>query len=133
MPSTLVFPDGMRLAREDEIPGPAADRAKVWARVASANIARGYLLYPAPDERFTHYAEVNVDAPQLWAVFHDLCQALLGPEATLLAANAGCDPVPVGSGDASSILAALEPHRYQLAHDGFLQYGLVSDRGKRDR
>jgi hypothetical protein len=128
MPSTLIFPDGIRLARRDEIPGPEPLRSETWARVECACIESGYVLHAADDARFTHYAEINVDAPQIWAVFRDLCQALLGPDATLIVGEADREPVPVGSADVLSVIATLEPHQYQLAHDGFLQYGLVSDR-----
>ena len=38
------------------------------------------------------------------------------------------EPVPIGSGPVPSLIAVLEPHKYQLAHDGLLQFGLVSDR-----
>ncbi len=46
----------------------------------------------------------------------------------MIAADADYDPIPIGSAKVPSVIATLEPHRYQLAHDGFLQYGLVSDR-----
>ncbi len=78
MPSTLIFPDGIRLAQRDEIPGPEAHRSETWARVESANIVSGYVVHAVKDEQFTHYAEINVDAPHIWAVFCDLCRALLG-------------------------------------------------------
>jgi len=36
MARTLVFPDGVRLASKDEIPGPKPDREAAWARIQSA-------------------------------------------------------------------------------------------------
>ena len=97
MPSTLVFPDGIRLARKDEIPGPERDRSKTWPRVESANIVPGYVLHATEDKRFMHYAEINVNAPQIWPVFRDLCQALLSPHATFIAAETDCELIPIGS------------------------------------
>lgn len=129
MPSTLIFPAGIRLARKDEIPGPEPRHSNEWARIESANIAPGFVLKATDDQRFTHYAEINVDAPHIWAVFRDLCENLLSPTATLIIGDIDGEPVTVGSGFVCAILAALEPHRYQLTHDGYLQCGLVSDLG----
>ena len=124
MASTLIFPDGVRLALKDEI--PRAERPKVWARVQAANIAPGFTLLASDDKRFTHCAEINVDAPHIWDVFRDLCEALLGTTAQLIAGEGDNAPISLGSAPVSVLIAALEPHSHQLAHDGFLQYGLVS-------
>jgi hypothetical protein len=127
MPNTLIFPDGIRLANRDEIPGSEPVRSQRWARIQAANIAPGFTLEPSGTEQFLHYAEINVDAPDIWAAFRDLCEALLGTEATLLFADIDADPAPLGSASVSSIIATLEPHAYRLAHNGFLQFGLVGN------
>jgi hypothetical protein len=127
MPNTLEFPDGVRLARLEELPGPEPDRYAAWAHVQSAHIAPGYTIVDSNDPLFSQYAEINVNACHIWPVFCDLCQALLGPVATLVGGMEDDEPVTIGSAEASSIIAALERHKYQLAHDGFLQFGLVSD------
>jgi len=126
MPSTLKFPDGIRLAHLDELPGPEPDRAAAWARIQSANIAPGFTLTESTDSRFAFYAEANVDGQRIWAVFRDLCQRLLGPQATLIIGEIDDEPMPLGSAYTLELLALLEPHQYQLANDGWLQFGLVS-------
>ena len=128
MPSTLVLPDGVRLAREDELPGPEPRRSADWARIQSASVAAGFVLTASQDQRFTHYTELNAHAPRLWDLFRDLCHGLLGPAATLVIGHIDEESVPIGSGPVPSLIAVLEPHKYQLAHDGLLQFGLVSDR-----
>jgi len=127
VPNTLVFPDGVRLALKDEIPGPKSERDPLWARIESASIAPGFTIQPSNDARFSHYAEINVDAPQIWAVFRDLCRALLGPNATLIAGEVDETPISRGSTDVTLLIAALEPDQYQLAHDAYLQFGLLDD------
>jgi hypothetical protein len=129
MPNSIEFPDGVRLARLEEIPGAGPERSAAWARVQSAGIAPGYTLTDSDDPRFAKYAEINVDASNIWALFRDLCDALLSSPASLVAGKEEADPLTLGSGDISSILAALEHHKYQLAHDGFIQFGLICDRG----
>jgi hypothetical protein len=41
MPSTLVIPDGVRLAERHELPGPESERAQVLSSIQSAEIAPG--------------------------------------------------------------------------------------------
>jgi len=88
----------------------------------------GYTLVDAPnDVRFGHYAEINVNASQIWTVFSDLCVALIPDPATLIAAEDDIEPHRIVSADVSTLLRALERYQYQLSHDGFLQFGLVND------
>jgi hypothetical protein len=84
-------------------------------------------MNPSNDGRFTHYAEANVDAPQIWSLFHDLCYALLGPVATVIASEIDEAPVSLGSADVRSLMSLLERYKYHLAHDGSLQLGLLQD------
>lgn len=126
MASTLVFPDGVRLARLDELPGPEADRARAWSRIQAAEIRPGFVVSESADPRFPFYSEANVDAPMIWGVFRDLCERLLGPAATLVMSDVDDEPSPVGQDQVGSLLRLLEPHQHQLAHDGWLQFGLVS-------
>jgi hypothetical protein len=87
----------------------------------------------APDEStgpgFLFYAEANVDAPAIWDVFCELSQALIGPVSTLVMGEIEDEPVPLGSAGTNTILELLEPHKYQLAHDGWIQFELVSQEG----
>ena len=129
MPSTLIFPDGVRLALRYEIPGPEQERAAIWARIEAANIAPGFTIMHSNDARFSHYAEINVDAPHIWAVFSDLCHALLGRNATLIAGEVDETPTSRGSAEVATLIAILEPHQYRLAHDGYLQFGLLDEDG----
>src|SRR5262245_44599108 len=115
MPSTLIFPDGVRLAYREELPRPENERANLWARIEAANIAPGFVLNRADGERFTCYAEANVDAPSIWPIFRDLCRALIEPQATLLLfGEIDDDPRSLGSGDISTIVDVLSRHQYQL-------------------
>ena len=127
MANTLVFPDGVRLANREEIPGTENARATVWARIQAAKLTQGFVLKRAEGEQFKFYAEANVHAPLIWAVFRDLCRALLTSEATLIFSETDADPSSLGSAEVSTIIDALGRYEYQLAHDGFLQFGIVSD------
>lgn len=127
MTSTLVFPDGVRLVEWDEIPGTENARLEVMKRADRANIAQGFTLKSSGDDRFQFYAELNADAPKIWVVFQSLCQALIRSEVTLLFSGSDLEPIAIGYAHISSVVNALSHYQYQLAHDGFLQFGVVSE------
>lgn len=135
MPITLVFPDGVKLAQEHEIPGPAPQRAAEWARIQSANIAQGFMFERSniPLLRGFASALINVNAPLIWSVFTELCNALLGPMATLEAASNKGGLREWGPASVVQLLAMLERHKYRLAHDGFVGFGLKCEgRGRKN-
>jgi hypothetical protein len=127
MPSTLVFPDGVRLALKHEIPGSESQRLAAWTRVESAKIAPGYIIRASNDHRFSRYAEINVDAPHIWSLFVSLCHGLLGSNATLVASEEDGELRSLGSASVPLLISVLERHRYQLVNDGFLKFGLYTD------
>ena len=128
MASTLAFPDGIRLVHKDEIPGPEPERAAAWKRVQSANITPGFLLKESNDCRYSLYAEGNVDAPKIWAVFRDLCRGLIGPLASLVMCEYDEELTSLRTASTPAILRLLERHAYQLANDGWIQFGLIEKR-----
>jgi hypothetical protein len=128
MAKGLIFPDGVRLVEWDEIPGPNDARAEVWKRVQKANIEQGFVLKSSDDERYPFYAELNVDAPRIWTVFDSLCRALFRSEVSLVLGAKDAEPQIIGYADISSVLSALGHYKYQLANDGFLHFGIVSEK-----
>lgn len=127
MKSSLVFPDGVSLATRDDLPGPAGARDTDWVRLEAASIAPGYVIEAAKDPRFTFYAEANIHAPDVWQAFVRLSNALLGEWGILLLAFKDDDePQALGEAAVSRILSCLELHADQLAHDGYAQFGIVT-------
>jgi hypothetical protein len=52
---------------------------------------------------------------------------LLTDRAALIAGDEDIELHKIAQADVPALLRALAPHHYQLAHDGFLQFALVSD------
>ncbi len=127
MKNKLVYPTGVRLATEEELPGPANDHARLWSLVQSANICPGYCLKITSTSKYPFYAEVNVDAPGLWKLFCDLCRGLLKDEAALLMSEIDDEPRILGIAPTDSLLDLLEPHESQLVNDGYIQFGLIDE------
>lgn len=124
----LIFPDGVRLARLDELPGPDPARIEAWERIKSANICSGFCTTSSDDPKFSVYAEANVDAPDIWSVFLSLSEVLLGDSTCLLIGDVDEEPAHIGPFPTSSLLALLNPHRYQLTNDGSVTFGLIDER-----
>jgi hypothetical protein len=114
---SLVLPDGVRLARLDDIPRPASSRAEVFESIQSAALCSGFRVTRSSDPRFSMYAEANVDAPHIWRVFAALCEALIRDDASLLIGTIDDELSHVGPFPMASLLGLLEAHRYQLTHD----------------
>jgi hypothetical protein len=133
MSNTLEFPEGVRLAQLDEIPGPEQARSDAWSKIQNADIRPGYVITQSDDPRFRFYVEANVDASEIWDVFRDLSQSLLGKTATLLIGEVDEEPFPVATASVEHALRVVQPHRYQLANDGFLQFGLLNQEGNEIR
>ncbi|MBP6689448.1 MAG: hypothetical protein KA153_05620 [Hyphomonadaceae bacterium] len=126
MANSLIFADGVRLTTREEIPGPSARREELWARVERANIHPGYTLKAAQDPAFRYYAEANVHASDVWPLFCDLSRALLGERGALLLAFKDDEPEQIVDAPVAAMLAAFEAHSDQLTHDGYIQFGIVS-------
>ncbi len=102
---------------------------RAWSHIQAAEIRSGFVISASADPRFAFYGEANVHAHKIWSVFRDLSERLLGPSATLLMSEIDDEPAFIGTNAVSFILRSLEPHSFQLAHDGFLQFGLVHQEG----
>jgi len=102
MTGLLEFPDGVRLAQIEEIPGSEAERSAVWEQIKRAQIAPGFTLADSlEDARFRYYAEINVNASKIWEVFRDLCASLLVDPATLIAGEIDDDPLEIACAELS--------------------------------
>ncbi len=121
----LVFPEGIRLARANEIPN-SPEKSESVEKIRSAQIEQGYVSQTASESLFTCYAEANVDAPQIWQVFRSLCEALLPEEAMPIIGEIDEEPLHNGRYDQTQkLLALFEQFNYYLANDCDIQFGLA--------
>lgn len=122
-PDPLILPIGVRFPRPEEFPeGQEAE----LARVTKANVTTGFRIQRPSGQPFSAYFDVNVHAPKLFALFHDLAFTVLPRAAApILAIKDG----ETHSGRNTSRAAALrvfEPHIEALQQDGFLGFGLIA-------
>jgi hypothetical protein len=123
----LVFPEGIRLARANEIPN-SPEKSESVEKIRNAQIEQGYVSQTASESLFTCYAEANVDAPQIWQVFRSLCEALLPEESMPIIGEIDEEPLHNGSYDQTQkLLALFERFNYYLANDCNIQFGLAAE------
>ena len=126
MVSSLVVADGVRLATPDELPGPSDRRDELRAKIEAASINAGFTLKAARDPLFRYYAEINVNAPDIWDLFCDLARGVLGESAVLLMSFKDDEPRSIAEASVADILEALSVHAEQLTHDGYVQFGILT-------
>lgn len=122
----LVFPDGIKLARANELPN-SSDKSELLEKIRDARIEQGYVSQKADETLFTCYAEANIDAPQIWQVFRSLCEALLPEESFAIIGEIDEEPLHSGSyARTQELLALFERFSYHLANDCYIQFGLAA-------
>ena len=145
MGNPLGLPAGVRLPGRDELTGSRSERDRLWAQVEKASFRPGFVARPSESPEFAWFFEVNVDADGLWSLLVALVGVLFleggpvalqgsrddpeetGPICQLLFSDADEELAPVGAAPLGRILQLLEEIRHQLAHDGWIQFGLVQE------
>lgn len=132
-PEPLIFPRGIRYPRLDEIPGGApSDAAARTADAERTPVTTGYVQTDRPDAQgYTTVLEANVHAPDLWAVFSELVEALLPLAAAPIVGVIHEEPVLGAYTTRDAALAVLAPYADALVHDGFLEFGCIFQRAGR--
>ena len=102
------------------------DKDDLIEKIRCAHIAPGYFFRDADNVLYKFYAEINIDAPSIWAVFRSLCESLLPEKATPIIGEIDEESLHNGKYDSvQNLLALLEPFEYYLANDCFIQFGLA--------
>jgi hypothetical protein len=124
----LEFPRGIRWPRPEEVPAAHAD---AYGRIREARITTGFVRKATGLGGYTDIIEANVHASRLFAVFRDVGEAIIPSAAAPIVGFKGEDPLlgPYTTRDAA--LAVLEPYAEPLQHDGFLEFGIIFQRGGR--
>lgn len=104
---------------------PANQWEEVSSKVAAARLTTGYVSTASDDPRFSTYFEVNTHARHVWDLFVTLAKANLPDVSAACIGLKDEEPVfgPYAKTDRS--LAVFNDYTDQLAHDGFLQFGLI--------
>jgi len=121
-PEPLIFPQGVRFCRPDELPKGLEGEE---SRIAEARLTTGYVVWDSEKDAFRAQFGANVHAPEIWDVFQDLVRALLPEIAAPIVGVKDDDPILGPYTDRDRALAAFAPFADSLQHDGLLEFGMI--------
>ena len=95
--------------------------------VAKAEELNGLQDFPAENQKYTHFLEVNIDADKIWDIFAKLVNGVL-PNISycILGFKDDSDNDFLGEFmSTDAILEALSEYSYELTNDGYLTFGIA--------
>lgn len=124
-PEPLILPRGVRFPYPHEMP---AEAEAEQARNHHPQITTGYRLLPNTGGAYAAYIEANAHAINLFALFHDLALTLMPRAAAPIIAIKEGESYTGPYTIRAAALRVFELHTQALQHDGFLAFGLISQR-----
>jgi len=121
--SIYKLPLGIRVPELDEYPD-GYDVQEINKTRNSSNIVEGYKLSEVQNERFTHYAEVNIDVDNIWNLFVRLSNNLLGDTAYGIIGFKDEEPILSNFADKQKIIDIFKEYKFELTNDGYIQFGI---------
>jgi hypothetical protein len=122
----LQLPLTIRTAQADEVPHSNENVLRKIQERENALIVQGFVLKhnPSHDQVFRVFAEINVDNERLWTLFKSFILQLPG-KVKLLYRHIDDEPLISEPMDKYQLLYELEPIAFELARDGFLEFGVI--------
>lgn len=122
--NTYKLPIGIRIPNFDEYPnGYNVDDINMKRN--SANIIEGYKLVEVQCEKFTHFAEINIDADNIWNLFVALSDKLIGDIAYGIIGFKDEKPTMSNFTEKQKIIDILNRYNFELSNDGYIQFGIA--------
>lgn len=122
--SIYKLPLGIRVPELDEYPD-GYDVQKINSARNSSNIVEGYKLTSVHNEKFTHYAEVNIDADNVWNLLVSLSNKLLGDIAYGIIGFKDEKPILSDFAYKQNIIDIFKAYKFELTNDGYIQFGIA--------
>lgn len=86
----------------------------------AANIIEGYKLRNAQEQKFTHFAEINIDSDKIWGLFETLSNNLIGNVAYGILGYKDEEPILSQFTEKRKIIDIFSKYKFELTNDGFL-------------
>lgn len=118
------LPLGIGIPKGTEYPS-GLDAKAINDNRDSANIVEGFVLREVSNEKFSNFAEVNINADKIWDVFCGLANELIDDVAYGLIGFKGENPTLSDFTDKEKLLAIFEEYKFELTNDGYLEFGIA--------
>jgi hypothetical protein len=122
--NTYKLPLGIRIPNFDEYPN-GYNIDEINMKRDSASIIEGYNLTKVQGEKFTHFAEINIDADNLWTLFVALSEGLIGDIAYGIIGFKDEKPTMSNFTEKQRIIDILNGYNFELVNDGYIQFGIA--------
>jgi len=119
------LPLGIRVPTNNEYP-KGYDVKSINDKRDAVNIVQGFTIREVSGEKFSHYAEVNIDADKIWDVFCHLANKLIGDVAYGILNFKDEEPTLSGFTKAEKLMEIFGDYKIELANDGYLEFGIVN-------
>lgn len=118
------LPLGISILKDNEYP-EGYDVKSINDSRNSANIITGFRIKEIPGEKFSHYAEVNIDADKVWDVFCGLTSKLIDDVAYGIIGFKDEKPKLSGFTKTEILIDIFEEYKFELTNDGYLEFGIA--------
>jgi len=122
--NTYKLPLGIRIPNFDEYPN-GYNISQINMKRDAASIIEGYKLAEVQGEKFTHFAEINIDADNLWDLFVALSDKLIGDTAYGIIGFKDEKPTLSDFTEKQRIIDILNGYNFELSNDGYIQFGIA--------
>lgn len=122
--NTYKLPLGIRIPNFDEYPN-GYNIDEINMKRDSASIIEGYKLAEVQGEKFTRFAEINIDANNLWNLFVALSDKLIGDIAYGIIGFKDEKPTMSNFTEKQWIIDILNRYNFELSNDGYIQFGIA--------
>jgi hypothetical protein len=119
------LPLGIKIPKNDEYP-EGYDVKSINDKRNSANIIEGFTIKEASGEKFSHYAEVNIDADKIWDVFCSLTNKLMNDVAYGIIGFKEEKPILSRFTTIERLIEIFQEYKFELTNDGYLEFGIAN-------
>ena len=119
------LPLGIRIPKDNEYP-EGYDVKSINDKRSSVNIIEGFIIKEVSGEKFSHYAEVNIDADKVWEVFCELTNKLFGEIVYGIIGFKDEEPTLSEFTEKERIIDIFKNYKFELINDGYLEFGMAN-------
>ena len=118
------LPLGISIPEFDEFPNEY-DAELINKKRNEANIVEGFKVRNVSNENYTHFVEINVNVDDIWNLFMELSNKLIGDVAYGVIGFKDDEPNLSEFTKKQKIFDIFNDYKFELVNDGFIQFGLA--------
>ncbi|WP_346846826.1 hypothetical protein [Clostridium sp. UBA3061] len=118
------LPLGIRIPKNNEYPS-GFDVKSINDKRNSANIIEGFIIKEVSEQKFSYFAQVNMDADKIWDVFCGLTNKLIESAAYGILGFKEEESILSRFTQKERLINIFEKYKFELTNDGYLEFGIA--------